>query len=105
MFKLGLLLFPVMIITRVMKDPSPIVRFIKAGATAPDTARNPVSVNVTRRSHLDRAVRQGVLIDAGEGRFYVDVEAYRHRRRRAILVVTIGTILLTAAAWFVLHAL
>ncbi len=93
---------PAMIIATLIKDPGPAAKFLKAGAISPETARNPVSVKVTRRSHLEGLIRRGVLVDAGEGRLYVNVDAYRRQRRRIIMFVVIAAIIATGVVWVVL---
>jgi hypothetical protein len=99
-FSYSILMMPAMILGMAIKDPSPIARYVKAGATTPDTARNPVSLKIRGRYLLKSAIRRGVLIDAGEGRYFVDLNAYRRRRIRFIGVLMATAAVVAAAMWW-----
>lgn len=103
-FTLGMLTMPAMVLAAVLKDPSPVSRFVKAGAVSTDTARHPTSLKIRGRYMLDSAIRRGVLRDAGEGRFYVDLSAYRrYRVKFMVLAGSLAAVAGFALWWFVLH--
>lgn len=97
-YRVGLLLYPVFILLTTRSKNSAAAKFIEAGATAPETARRPESLQIPQTLGLIASgVKTGVLVPTGDGRYYVDLPTYR-RRRRAILAVFITGSALFAAA-------
>jgi hypothetical protein len=93
MFRLGAILFPLMILAMILKQKGPVAKFLKIGAVSPQTARRGDSAQLTApdRLHLDDLVKRGVLVALDDGRYYVDVEAHRRRRRfMAVLLVVVA---------------
>ena len=72
---------------------SATTRFIKAGASSPETARRPSSLNANADQVAD-AAKSGVLVAVGDGRYYVDLPRYRARRRLLIAAMSIGFVIL-----------
>jgi hypothetical protein len=91
MFRLGAILFPLMILAMILKQKGPVSKFLKVGAISPETARRGDSAQLTApdRLHLDGLVKRGVLVALGDGRYYVDVEAHRRRRRMMIVLLVV----------------
>jgi hypothetical protein len=87
---LGLLIMPVSILLLIRKDNGPVAKFARAGATSPESARRPASLDVQRMFLVQDAVKSGVMVATGDGRFYVDMPIYRRRRRRAAAIATLG---------------
>jgi hypothetical protein len=75
-----LVLYPLVPMALVLLRRGPVSKFHRAGAISPQTARRPKSVEA--EGDLQSAVRNGVLIDLDDGRYFVDVPAYRRRCRR-----------------------
>jgi len=98
MFRLGAILFPLMILAMILKQKGPVSRFLKVGAISPETARRGDSAQLTAtdRLHLDGLVKRGVLVALKDGRYYVDVEAHRRRRRSIIVLLVVVAIALAA---------
>jgi hypothetical protein len=78
--RIGLVLYPLVPMALVLLRRGPVSKFYRAGAISPQTARRPKSVEA--EGDLQSAVRNGVLIDLDDGRYFVDVPAYRRRCRR-----------------------
>ena len=98
--RIGLLAYPLFMIAILGNQKSATARFLKAGATSPETARRPSSLNANADQVAD-AVKSGVLVPTGDGRFFVDLVRYRARRRVLIGALTIGFALVTAlTVWF-----
>ena len=78
----GLMMAPLAAFGMLLRDGGPAKAFIEAGAVDPDHARRPRSLGVDSERSVADAVRRGVLVATGDGRFWVRVD--RHRRRRAV---------------------
>jgi hypothetical protein len=85
----------------IIKQNEYIRKFKKADATGPASAR-PLDELRVRNNHVFRGLhRRGVFVEAGEGRFYIDLdqaeEFFALRRKIAFFVgmaVVIGVIIL-----------
>jgi hypothetical protein len=99
MFRLGAILFPLMILAMILKQKGPVSKFLKLGATSAETARRADSAALTApdRLHLKDLVKRGVLVALDDGRYYVDTAVHRRRRRMSIVFLVIVAIGLTAA--------
>jgi len=79
-----------------------VAAFRDAGATSESTARLPQDLNVGMHGAGWRILRNyAVVRDAGDGRFYLDVqswEAVRRGRRTRLLIL--GVLLLAFAYWY-----
>jgi hypothetical protein len=81
-------------------------RFKTAGATAPASARPPAELRV-RENHIFRGlVRRGVFVEAGDGRYYIDLDQAAEfaalRRRMAFftgLAVVLVLLVLRLLGW------
>ena len=72
--------------------------FQAAGALAPESAQPLAALGVRRSPALRILKRHGVLVDVGDGRYYLDTAAHERwrRRRRKILAVVLGAVALLA---------
>ena len=106
--RLGVMAYPAaLIIMAISAKGGNVPRLVEARAFAPDTARRPESVGIKGGAQtLAGAVRKGIVIDNGDGRFYVDMIAFRRRQKRMVsLFVTVAVLgaalvaLLLIAPW------
>jgi hypothetical protein len=101
---LMVLLMPLAILALLFRDKGPVGKFIKAGAISPETARKPRSLEITNPDLYSGAIRRGVLVATGDGRYWVDLGALRRSRRRVIvaaisLFVVVGAAVVYFAEW------
>ena len=73
------MLYPLLPVLVAVMQKSPASTFFKAGAISPDTARKPSTVGA--KGDLERSLKSGLIVAAGEGRYYVDPEKFRRRAR------------------------
>jgi len=99
---IGVITYPVMVYRLLRKQRGPVAKFLLAGAVSPETARRPESLKLYNNHLLRDAVKGGTLIALGDGRYHVDVPAYRRRRRRLIIALVIVGAAIAAAALLVL---
>ena len=103
MFRLGAILFPLMILAMILKQKGPVSKFLKIGAISPETARRADSAELTApdRLHLDGLAKRGVLVALEDGRYYVDVAVHRrHRRLMIVLLVVVAAGLVAGVLLF-----
>ncbi len=98
LFKIRIITLPVAIVLLILKDQGPTAKFIKAGAISPERARKPASIKVERLYLMTGAIKRGVLVALDDGRYYVDMTVYRHRRRMVIIASTLVVAALFAGA-------
>jgi hypothetical protein len=98
MFRLGAILFPLMILAMILKQKGPVSKFLRIGATSPRTARRADSAELTApdRLHLDGLVKRRVLVALDDGRYYVDVDVHRRRRRMVMVLLVVVAAALVA---------
>ena len=98
MFRLGAIIFPLMILAMILKQKGPVSKFLKVGAISPETARRADSAELTApdRLHLEDLVKRGVLVALDDGRYYVDVAVQRRRRRMVIILLVVVAVGLAA---------
>ncbi|MDY7110006.1 MAG: hypothetical protein SYC29_15345 [Planctomycetota bacterium] len=98
MFRLGAILFPLMILAMILKQKGPVWKFLRIGATSPDTARRADSAELTApdRLHLEDLVKRGVLVALDDGRYYVDLAVHRRRRRMLVFLLAVVAMALVA---------
>lgn len=102
-YRIGLLAYPLFIFLTARQRNSAASKFLAAGAVSPETARRPESLAIPRNLGLiNDGVRTGVLVPIGDGRFYVNVPAYRKRRAVVLAVFIGGSVVLAAALAFLL---
>lgn len=80
---IGALILPASIVAMFLRLKGPAQLYLAAGATSPETARRPGSVGIQAEYLIEPLVRNGLLIDAGEGRYYANAPKLR---RRALLL-------------------
>jgi len=97
MFKLGVILFPLMILAMILKQKGPVAKFLALGATSAEKARRTPELTMGERYQMPDLVKRGVLIALDDGRYYVDVAMHRRRRRRVIIVLAVAAVALVAA--------
>ena len=75
----------------LIKERQVVDAFMRAGATSASTAVYPTDISVDMGGVGGRRlVRQAVLLEAGDGRYYLDLltwEALRRQRRRILFVI------------------
>ncbi len=76
-----------------------IIRFFrKAGAVTLLAAIRPEEVNIKKRLLFQRMVKKNVLIDVGDGKYYLHEENYskyrKNRRRKALYILVLLGLLL-----------
>jgi hypothetical protein len=83
------------IIARIRKI---VQRFREAGAVSFQTARRPEELNIQKRLLFQRLVQKSVLVEAGDGRYYLHEEKYltyrKNRRSRALFMLVIVLLIL-----------
>jgi hypothetical protein len=79
------------------KERHIVSAFVRVGAVTADRARTPDEVGVDGRRLAWRRLRDRAIVrDAGDGRFYVDVEVWeatRRQRRRMVFVLLVMILL------------
>lgn len=102
--RIGLLVYPLFVLVIVFgQSAGTVKKFLKAGATSPDTARKPASVGVKHPDVIPDAVQKGALIPTGDGRYYVNVDRLERVKRNWRYVTIAGTAALTAITLFLWH--
>ena len=94
---IGAVLFPLMILAMILKQKGPVERYLKAGAVSPETARRLTDLELREHYILPDAVKRGLLVETGDGRYYVNVAAFRRRRRRIVALAIVAGLALGAA--------
>jgi hypothetical protein len=79
--RLSLLLYPSFAIAVAASRNGAVSPFLRARAFSPETARKPASLCIRNVEAVRSAARRGILIDAGNGRYYLNQGKYRRRRR------------------------
>ncbi len=100
MFRLGAILFPLMLLAMLLKQKGPVSKFLALGAVSEGTARKPPELTLGERYGMPGLVDRGVLIALDDGRYYVDVRVYRRRRRVMVIVIGVVVVLLIAGMVF-----
>lgn len=95
--RLTMLAYPAFFIVLAAKPSGVVGKYRKAGAISLDTARKPASVGVSERRWVDDAVRSGVLVAVGDGRFYVDMVAFKRWRRKMLRIFAVVALILASA--------
>ena len=99
-FKIGIILFPLMILGMILKQKGPAALFVKLGAVSPETARRPPEMKLGQQYQLPDLVKRGVLVPAGDGRYWVDRAILRRRRWFwTIAMLILAALLLVAVYW------
>jgi hypothetical protein len=93
-FRLGVLAYPLFITVIYAARPNAVAAFEKADAYSPETSRRPASIAVPQKT-VTKAVRKGLLVATGDGRYYVDRDAVKRRDRRLLAMAAIGGLVLT----------
>lgn len=82
MLKIGAILAPIGLLLLASRMPSPLREFRRARAFSVQTARRLSSLRLRGRWEVEDHVRRGLVVDLGDGRFYLDPARDRARRRR-----------------------
>lgn len=102
--RLGLLIYPMFVLVIVFgQSAGTVKKFLKAGATGPDTARKPTSVGIKNIDVIPDAVKKGALIAVGDGRYYVNVERLERLKRTWRYITIGGTVALTVLTLLIWH--
>jgi hypothetical protein len=81
------------------KERHIVTAFERVGAVTPERARTPEDVGVDAQRLAWRRLRERAIVrDAGDGRYYLDVEVWEANRRlrRRMMLVFLALILLLA---------
>jgi hypothetical protein len=81
------------------KERHIVTAFERVGAVTPERARTPEDVGVDAQRIAWRRLRERAIVrDAGDGRYYLDVEVWEANRRlrRRMMLVFLALILLLA---------
>ena len=81
--RLAALAYPAFAAGLFLSRLNAVAEFEKVNAYSPETARRPKSLQV-RLKLVKKAVKKGLLIPMGDGRYYVDREAVRRSDRKKI---------------------
>ncbi|MEZ6233826.1 MAG: hypothetical protein R3B68_06515 [Phycisphaerales bacterium] len=98
-FRVGALAYPVALILLTRQMPSAASAFRKAGALSPKTARKPTSVGLSGVWLFEGAVRKGLIVPTGDGRYYLDAAKDRARQRR-LWAIVVGVLVVTTPLLF-----
>lgn len=86
--------YPLVAMALIARKNAAIGPFVDVDAFSPETARKPESLKVDYRS-VRRALRAGVLVAVGDGRYFVDQRAWKKRfLRNAVVFGGIGAVFL-----------
>jgi hypothetical protein len=83
----------------IAKERHIVLAFERAGAVTPERSRTPEEIGVDANRLAWRRLRERAIVrDAGEGRFYLDVEVWEANRRlrRRMAIVLLIVVLLVA---------
>lgn len=82
--RLAALAYPAFFGALYLSRPNAVAAFEKANAYSVETSRRPKSLEVPLKP-LKKAVKKGLLIPVGDGRYYVNRAAVRRSDRKKIL--------------------
>jgi hypothetical protein len=83
----------------IAKERHIVSAFERAGAVTPERSRTPEEIGVDARRLAWRRLRERAIVrDAGDGRFYLDIEVWEANRRlrRRMAFVLLAVILLVS---------
>jgi hypothetical protein len=100
-FNIAYVVAPLVPLIMVARQPGPATTMYRAGAISPETARRPASVKA--KGDLTRSLKCGLLIDLGDGRYYVNANVYERRRRRNLIAMCSTLVLFAVAAAVILE--
>lgn len=102
-FRIGAVAYPVALLMLARKMPSPLAAFRRAGACSPKTARRPASLGLSGAWLFEGAVRRGLIVATGDGRYYLDPQRDRaHRRKCRIAIAAVLVLTTPLVAWLLL---
>ena len=97
----GMLIMPVSIILMILKQPpGPIAKMIKLGAIDENSARKLKSLEIPRAYLLENGLKRGVIHKTHDGRYWVDVDRNRRRRRGLALLGGSIALIISVAIWY-----
>jgi len=97
---LGALIVPASIIALFLRLKGPAQAYMAAGATSEETARRPSSVGIQAEYLIEPLVKSGLLVAAGDGRYYAN--APKIRRRALLLYGSCGALAAVGVAFLVI---
>ena len=83
--KLGMVAYPIVAMGMIAHKNAAVGPFADVNAFSADTARKPESLKVDYRA-VRRAVKSGVLVAVGDGRYFVDQKTWKRRFMRNVVV-------------------
>ncbi|MCA9278590.1 MAG: hypothetical protein H6815_08020 [Phycisphaeraceae bacterium] len=96
--KIGLFAYPAMVFMAYLSRPNAVHAFESAGAFSPETSRKPESLNVPMKA-LRRAVRKRLLVQATNGRYYIDRRMLRRSERQAFVLFAVALLAAVPLFW------
>lgn len=100
--RVGLIAYPLFLIVIAASKGGVVSKYAKAQAFSADTSRRPASLSIRDTNAVRAAVKRGLLINTGDGRYYVNQSKYRRRRRVTFAALVAAGIIL---ALFAVYAL
>lgn len=96
--RIGLVAYPAFLIALQLARPSAVGAFEKARSYTPETSRRPASLQVPLKA-VRRAVRKGLLVPVGDGRYYLNQSAVRRRDRRTMAIFAASLVVVALLVW------
>lgn len=99
--RIGLLTYPVLLAAAALGRPDAVSAFEAADAYSPESSRRPDGLGVPRKA-LHRAVRKGLVIPVGDGRYYLDRVAMKRADRKKLTMLVVTGVSMLPLLWVVL---
>jgi len=99
--RLGVLAYPAFVLMIQMTRPSAVPAFERVSAYDEATSRRPASLEVPHKA-VARAVRKGLLVPVGDGRYYLDRDAVRRADRRNLTLMLASGVVMIPLLWLLL---
>ena len=96
--RIATLAYPLMIAAVQFGKPSATAAFEDAGAVSAETSRKADSLRVPRKA-LARAVKKGLVVPVGDGRYYIDRAAVKRSDRRTLIITALGLLSAVPLIW------
>ncbi|MCA9312045.1 MAG: hypothetical protein KDA21_12610 [Phycisphaerales bacterium] len=100
-FRVGVLAYPLFLMVIGASRADAVGPYERAEAYTPERSRRPESLNVPYKA-IRRALKRGLLVAAGPGRYYLDRKAVARRDRNRLLLwgsVILSTIAMVVLLW------
>jgi len=98
---------PILLIIIIVASRRPATLLRRRGAISPETAQSLEDLSANDRRRLNHLLAQGVVREAGPGRYYHDVAGERERMRRKmpwlVGLIVVLAIIAFALGWYESH--